>query len=251
MRSMCAFATVLFLSVLAFGVAASSLDAGIPISDDAGVITQPFLPPAASLKRSASSADVEIRHLHMVVDRKDDRISVTQVFTLGTDGVRFESRDGYCILQPRGAIAPRIIGERGEYLSARILDDKFIVTEPIMPGGGDLAIGFDLPINDGVALIEQKLKSDIAMGRLVLTWTQGNMKIESGGFEDAKLITLQSGLNALVAMGRNVSGQPLTVRISGFVNDKGEMLRQATMVISILLLLTGFVFWIKRRGGQA
>jgi len=200
-----------------------------------------------SLRRTSDPSAVEIRHLHVVVERKGERLEVTEVVTLGSaTGSVFRSGSGYRIKLPAGAAGPRLAGDRDRSLATEVDEDGFRVIEPIVPGGADLTVQFDIPLEDGSAAFEQRFGGRISVAQVILTWTVGETAMVAKGMGKAKSTVLENGLTALVAMGRN-PGSTLSLRITGVGGDEGTVLRWVVLVLSAAMMAFGLIAWLAGR----
>jgi len=209
-------------------------------------------PPVKPLETTNDLAHVKIRHLHIVLSRKGDRVLVSEVLTLASDnGKKFRTPSGYFIPFPDNAVAPGIAGEQHERPDIKIEADGFRVHTPIFPGGLDVALKFELLIVGESVVLEQDLSSPVESGRIISTWTVNNARLEAKGFGKAALTDLAGGLAALVAMGRQIERKNLSVTLTGLKDDPGSARRALTFVLCVALLLAGLVLWFWGRKRRA
>ncbi len=209
-------------------------------------------PPAKPLETTDNPAHVKISHLHIVLSRKGDRVLVSEVLTLASgNGKKFWTPSGYFIPFPDNAMAPGITGEKNERPDTKIEADGFRVHTPILPGGMDVALKFELRIVGESVVLEQRLSSPVESGQIISTWTVNNARLVAKGFGKAALTDLASGLAALVAMGRQMEQKNLSVTLTGLKDDPGRVRRAITFALCVVFLLAGLVLWLLGRKRRA
>jgi hypothetical protein len=205
----------------------------------------------APLSSTADVAALSIRHLHVVLERKGDRIEVSELMTLTSRaGTRFSSPKGLRVALPEGAVAPRTDDADGAQLSAAVDATGFTITAPIGPGGDDLSLSFEVPIEGGEARFEQRLPVAAASLQVVSTWTRGRARLRVAGAGEAVRDELNNGLVALIAMGRQPGTRALVVSLSGIEDGAEAWARRAALAACIALFAAGvWAFARRRRGG--
>ena len=218
---------------------------------DGGVDEEPK-PLAATSEIGALS----IRHLHVVLERKGDRMEVSELLTFASRaGTRFSAAEGLRVLLPKDAVAPRTDDADGAQLAAAVDAEGFVITEPVGPGGDDLSLTFEVPIEGGVAEFEQRLPVAAASFQVVSTWTRGRARLRVAGAGDGVLDELSNGLVALIAMGRKPGTRALVVTLSGIEDGAEAWARRAALAACMALFAAGAWAFARRRrmgtGGKA
>ena len=188
-------------------------------------------------------APLSVEHLHVVIGREGDRIEVSEMWRLAGGSEPEAARLRFEL--PAGALAPLVSGERGGPPAIALDGPQFRLTRPLPARGLDVAYRFELPINNGVAVIRHPLPAPVASAEVVSRWTAGNatLTVEGGGL--GKPGQLNNGLVALVAQVEGLSGQ-LVIRLGGLGELGSSLLPRATLIICVLLLLGGLGMWLRR-----
>jgi hypothetical protein len=189
-------------------------------------------------------AGLGAEHLHLVIERRGDRVSVDQMWRLvgGDDSDARALR----LPLPAGAMAPQPSGPKGAPPTVVLEGSTFRLTRPIPPDGLDVALRFELPIEEGHAALRQRLPVPVARAEIVSTWTASGATLAVEGVGPGRPSKLANGMIALVVQGQGLAGQ-LVVRLTGLEHPEQSALPRATLVACVLLLLVGFGIWLKRR----
>ena len=200
------------------------------------------------LTATAEIGALSIRHLHVVLERKGDRMEVSELLTFASrPGTRFSAPKGLRVLLPTDAVAPRTDDADGAQLAAAVDAEGLVITEPIGPGGDDLSLTFEVPIEGGVAAFEQRLPVAAASFQVVSTWTRGRAHLRVAGAGDGVLDELANGLVALIAMGRKPGTRALIVTLSGIEDGAEAWVRRAALAVCVALFAAGAWAFARRR----
>jgi hypothetical protein len=217
-------------------------DAGAPIERRGREEAPRPLAPTADL------GALSIRHLHVVLERKGDRLEVSEMMTFASrPGTRFESPRGVRVALPAGAVAPRTFDADGARLAAAADAGGVVISDPIGPGGHDLSISFEVPIAGGAAAFRQRLPVAAASFQVVSTWTSGRADLRVAGAGAAVRDELENGLVALIAEGAAVPGGALDVRVTGIADGAEAWPRRAALALCVALLAAGARAFARRR----
>jgi hypothetical protein len=215
--------------------------------------TRPFALPADAgarvLLRAPGRTDdpsaVELKHLHVVLDRKGPVLRVTETLGLGVAaGVIFARDEGFSLPAPTGVEGLRFKDPESAANKARIGDGEIVVTAPIPPGGLELSVVFDVPIEGGRADLEHGFTLAVGSTQVISTWTQGGTKLTVEGFDAAEPVELRSGLTALVAAAGELPAGRLKLALEGIADGPAALRRVLTLFSSVLILGFGLVLWI-------
>jgi hypothetical protein len=239
-------------TVLALPWTARAGDGGADDAEDGGTGTEIDRPirekPPAPLAPTSELAALSLRHVHVVLGRKGDRIEVSELMTFASrEGTRFSVPKGLRLSLPAGAVAPRTTDADGAQLTAEIDAAGFVVLDPIGPGGNDLSVSFEVPIEDGVAAFEQRLPVDVSSFQVVSTWTRDPARLRVAGAKEAVRDELQNGLVALIAVGREPENRTLSVTLSGIEEGAEQWVRRAAFAICAALLAAGLLAFARRK----
>ena len=239
-------------AALAVPWSARAIDAGTGEVGDAGVAPEDERPardaPPQPLAATSDRAALSLRHVHVVLERKGDRIEVSELMTFASrEGTRFSSPEGLRVALPPGAVAPRTTDAEGAQLTAEVDAAGFVVVDPIGPGGDDLSVTFEVPIAGGVAAFEQRLPAETPSFQVVSTWTRAPARLRVVGAGDAVRDELQNGLVALVAIGRERRTRALSVTLSGVEDGADAWPRRAALAACAALFAAGIIAFVRTR----
>jgi hypothetical protein len=239
--------------VVAVPWTALAADAGVADdTGDAGAASVAERPareePPEPLASTSDVAALSLRHVHVVLERKGDRMEVSELLTFASrEGTRFFAPKGLHIPIPSGAVAPRTMDADGAQLTAEVDAAGFAVVDPIGPGGDDLSVTFEVPIEGGVAAFEQRLPVEVVSFQVVSTWTRAPSLLRVAGAKEAVRDELQNGLVALIATGRGPENRTLAVTLSGIEDGGEKWVRRAALAICAALFAAGVFAFARRK----
>ena len=194
---------------------------------------------------ASEAGKVEIENLHIVLERKKDRVNATQSLRLvSASGSDSAESTGFTIPLPDGA---RWIEASAGEADVEMLPDRAIFKGRISEDGADLTLQYDLPIQNGSIKLVQKLNARIHNASAISTWTDDRTALSGVGFGDSVIHELANGIAALVVSGENISGDSLVLTLSGLGRWPGALERWTAFILSILLLAAGFAAWFRRK----
>jgi hypothetical protein len=198
--------------------------------------------------RTGDLEAVSIGHLHAVLEREGRQLRVTETISLSASpGTIFSNPEGVTIPSPRGASGLRFADAEKMANRARLTDDGVVFTAPIPPGGVELTIAYDVPIEDGRAEVEHEIPLQTEAVQVISTWTQGGAELTVEGFPETETAELRSGLTAQVAAAEGLPGGRLRLKLEGIADGPEALRRTLTLVASTLILALGLGLWIWRR----
>jgi hypothetical protein len=233
---------------------AFAVDGGA-VGEDAGAPSETGPPdheaPPKPLIPTSDLGALTISSLHVVIERKGDRVEVSELMTFTSrEGTRFSSPRGLRVALPKGALAPRTADADGAQLGAEIDAEGLVVTDPISPGGDDLSLSFEVPISGGEARFEQRLPVPASSFQVVSTWTRAPARLRVAGAGEAVRDELENGLVALIAMGRGPESRTLAVTLSGIEDGAEVWLRRAALAACLAIFIAGVIAFARRRRGE-
>ncbi|MBW2277098.1 MAG: hypothetical protein JRF63_06370 [Deltaproteobacteria bacterium] len=207
--------------------------------------------------RTGDRSSVSLEQLHVVLEREGQQLRVTETLGLAAAaGAIFSDEKGLALPLPSGASGFRFADAEKTAKMARLDGDEVVITAPISPGGIELTIVFDVPIDGGRAELDQEIPLPVGAVQVISTWTQGDAKLTVAGFSEAEPAELRSGLTALVAATKSLPGGRLKLTLAGIADGPDAVRRTLTLVASIVVLGFGLVLWIlgrvrrKSKGGD-
>jgi len=196
---------------------------------------------------TADPSVVEIRHVHLILERKGDRLEVAQIVSLGAAGrARFSSPAGYRLPMPQGAVAPMGSGDGKAGLRTEVVEGGFLVVDSIPPGGEDATVHYEVPLTDGAASFSQRFGGKIRSLQVICPWTAGRAALEVEGAGETVAAELGNGLTALVANGRGI-GERLAISVSGIESGAPRVARLAVLLLCALMMAAGAAAWWRSR----
>jgi hypothetical protein len=226
------------LVAAAFAAPARADDAGVRRAD-AGVGPDEIAK-TAPLARTSRPEDLLVRNVNVVIERKGDRLEVTETVSFASrEGRRFVPRGRLRLALPRGAVAPKISKDVEEQLAAEVDAAGFAVLDDVVPEGGSLTVSFEVPIHGGRAAFAQRLPAAFDELEVISTWTRGAAKLSVAGCRPAVRDELTNGVTALVAMGRGLDRDELSVELSGIDDGPERFVRRAALAACLALLAWG------------
>lgn len=216
------------------------------LAADAGTDVEDAEP--APLVDTSDLGALSLRHVHVVLERKGDRIEVSELLTFTSrEGTRFSAPAGVRVALPPGAVAPRTSDGEGELLAAAVEAEGFVVTGPIGQGGDDLSVTFEVPIADGAVSFEQPLPVGAASFQVISTWTREPARLSVRGASKAVKDELKNGLVALIAMGRAAEVRTLSVSLTGIRDGADAWPRRVALASCVALFAAGAIAFVRRR----
>lgn len=237
-----------------------SIVVGYPTSGNPLISTHPFMLGAGHGMRlrlvlpehTTDAQKVGIEHLHVVIERRDAQLRVTETWRLKTrEGALFTNPAGLVLPTPLGATGLRFGDSERTRGTAELVDEGVRVTAAIPPTGLELNIVFDLPIANGRATLEQELPLRISTTQIISTWTLRSATMTAMGFDESTPMQLRSGITALVATKTDLDPGKLLVRLEGFTDGPSATRRLATLIACVLLLAVGLGWWIRSHARRA
>jgi hypothetical protein len=198
-----------------------------------------------------SRGDLSVGMAHVVLERKGDRVEVTEALTLqSAPGTSYNGAPLRFPL-PEGAFAPAVPARDGEPPAAAVDGESFVIRGPIPAEGLDVELRFEVPVRDARMAFEHRLGLPVRTTRVVSTWTAGPAELRVGGLQPAETAQLASGLAALVAMGPGPESGRLELTLSGLAPGQDRPWKLGALIVSIALLLLGAGGRLKLRGRGA
>jgi len=202
--------------------------------------------------RTSDPAAVTIRHLHVVLEREGDQLRVSETFGLATAaGEVFSNDAGLALPVAEGASGLRFKDAETAAKKARIDGNEIVFTAPVPPGGTEITVVFDVPIEDGAAAIGQDIPLGVGSAQVISTWTQGGVELAVDGFSEAEPVELRSGLTALVATAQGLPGGRLQLELEGIVDGPVAVRRTLTLLACVSILGFGLVVWLVGRARRS
>ncbi len=189
----------------------------------------------------SGSTEVVVEQMHIVFERKGSNVKVTQSFQFS--GKVDKSAD-YTIQLPSGAFGPSLAGN--DNTGIELKSDRLIIRSPILEQGLNISVQYNMALQDGSVVFDQKLEFPVASAQVISTWTAGNVGLSGRSFIQSELHTLSSGLQGLVIQGNDISGR-VHITLTGLKDGPEALQSLIAFILSAILLAAGFLIWLRAK----
>ncbi len=195
---------------------------------------------------TSDPAAVSIDHVRVVFERRGPHVAVQQFIHLSVgEGQRFEKESGYRIGLPKGAFGS--LPMKDDPNGIKVFQDHVSIKAPITSKRAVHSIRFNLPVRDGVAILDQRLGSRIFAAQAISTWTIGDVELRGQGFAPQEIHELSGGIQGIVISGQNIGDGHLFVTLLGLFDGSQKVRGMLAIGLAIVMLLIGFVLWLRHK----
>ncbi len=156
------------------------------------------------------------------------------------------NEDGIVIPLPKGATGAAL-GEEISQEGIAVKDNALHIEGNVSTAGRSVAVTFQLPIANGRAVIDQSTGAPIAEVFCALVGEVNGIALFGPGFSAAQKDDTPEGMPALFVEGKNFTNGRVSLTVDGFGKGLVHTVTMTATFVSFLVLLAGFVIWIKRR----
>jgi hypothetical protein len=191
---------------------------------------------------------VAVRDVRIAFERERDHLFVREMLTLMPEAADSGEATALAIPLAKGARGAQLAeGSEGEGIA--LGGGALTVSRAVPEDGASVGVTFRLPIIDGIAAFDQSIGRPVALAHAAFLLPDDHTTLKGDGFSRAERHQTPDGLPALFAVGQSLEDGHITILITG-LSGRDRWVRIIATIISGLLLLTGFLLWIRRKRGE-